>query len=101
MSLPYMVVAWRWPDVDDVDLDEFPLELIGVAKDLQYAFDIAYDDIRKTADMDDVDFESSLNAGNIKIEPKIDSYGKYSYHVTIPEFRWVWVIRKARMTFGI
>ena len=95
MNITYIIYSWAWPDADEVDMDYFPLELIGVAKGLENAFDIVYDDIERTIDV----FSGAT------VEVKIDDtqgYKYYEFTIKDPDnFRWKWTVKRARVTSGI
>lgn len=95
----YMVYCWRWPDADDSELDIFPIEMIGVAKKMEDAFTIVYDDIRNTVD-DWSEIMEYLNKGHVHINVKVE-HGRIAYAFSIPEFRYTWTVIPAKTTIGI
>lgn len=97
----YIVYCWRWPDADDVDADIFPIQMIGVGKNLFHGFDLAYDDIRVT--MDDVEMSNAefiAKFKNIRVTPKTRANGIVAYDFEVQDFRYTWTVEPCMLIAG-
>ncbi len=100
MSLPYLVYSWAWPDADEADLDIIPIDPIGVASTLEYAIDVAIDDMREIVDDVENSIPGFVKEHEVSMAIIVQRDGM-RYDLKIPNFRWTWSIMRARATSGI